>query len=189
MIEINDLFFNFDKFYDLVEEGVYIPSQMKFEDGAVLSGALALKHMLAYFENKTQYEKCAKIKEQYDLLMRKIDFEQLKHVDIHHEKNKLIHLIPFSRTEAIDYVYQTMSSGNSHNLSLNELIQKPSHLVTAMIYNTYMPTILQSFAIDLRLAKDNPIMIDMAQSEIYNPDEISYHLIFQAAEMVKSTLG
>ena len=189
MIEINDLFFNYDEFYNLVEQGIYIPSQMKAEDGAVLSGALALRHMLAYHEKKSEFEKCAKIKEQYDLLMRKIDFEQTKHIDLYHEKNKLLHLVPFSRTEAIDYVYQTIASGNSHNLSLNELIQKPSHLVTAIIYNTYMPTILQTFAIDKRLAKDNPIMIDMAQSEVYNPDEICYHLIYQAAEMIKSTLG
>lgn len=186
---INELFFNFDKFYDLIDEGIYIPTYIKKYNGDILTGALFLKAMIKHFEEKTEFEKCQKIKEQLDFLMRKVDFDDIKFIDLNLEENSLIHYCPYNKTEAIDYIHQEISKGNSHDLDSLDLLDKKSVLITAQLYHIYAPVIKSVFAIDEDLSEINPVMIDFAQDEIYDVDEMCYNLIFQAVEYIKSTFG
>lgn len=185
--KINELFFNYDKFYELIDQGIYVPTYIKKYNGDLLTGALFLKAMIKHFEKNSEFEKCQKIKEQLDFLMRKVDVEEVKFIDFTLEENSYIHYCPYNKAEAIDYIHQEISKGNSHNLDSLDLLDKKTSVLTAMLYGTYAPVIISVFALDEELSEINPIMIDFAHDEVYDIDEMSYNLIFQSVEYIKSS--
>lgn len=189
MEKINEYFINYDKLYQAIDEGNYLPAFLYQYQGDNLSALLIMSKMKSHFENKSEYEKCQKIKEQFDLFHRKIDYTQTKFIDYDLPQNVKISIAPISIKEAVDFISAQINSSNNHDVGTYDLLEKRTDVLTAKMFNTFAPIIISVFGLDPEFHEDNPMMVEFNEEHsIYDIDEMCYELIYRATDVVKGHL-
>lgn len=187
--KINDYFVNYDKLYDAIEQGNYLPAFLYQYHGDNLTALLIMYRMVKYFEDKAEYEKCQKIKEQIDLFNRKIDYTQTKFIDYQLPQNVTISIAPESIQEAVRFISSQINSSNNKDVGTYDLLEKRTDVLTAMMFNTFSPIIKNVFALDPEFHGDNPMMNEFNEKHsIYDIDEMCYELIYRATDAIKNQL-
>lgn len=189
MEKINEYFINYDKLYQAIDEGHYLPSFLHQYHGDNLSALLIMNKMLFHFEKTSEYEKCRKIKEQIDLFNRRIEYTQTEFIDYQLHSNATISVAPKSIQEAIDFISTQINSSANKDIDTYDLLEKRTNVLTAMMFNRFAPIIKNVFAIDVEFYKNHPIMIEFnREHSIYDVDEMCYELIYRATDTIKNQM-
>ncbi len=185
MDDIQDIFFNPDAFYDLIDEGIYIPHYLMKDVVGIVAGGRALLKLLDTFQERAEYEKCAKIKEQLDVLVGDLQLMDTKYLNIDPSVNERFDIFTVEKEFAVKHIKDVVINGYNHTLTKEDFLHKSKEVICALLYSTYNPVIKNVFGLHIDLKDINPLMKIFNEEGLYNVDDMSYNLLASAIERVK----